>query len=244
MLPDHQRLQVAEATSCRRSSCSPFSSRSSAASSAPACSCSRSSSRSRSTMNIGIALLVVDVRHARPRRAERDELHHPRAVLRDAGRLPGLAPGRQRQAARRVAAALPAVRARTRRSSAAECRAPGTWSRPRPGRCSSSSSAPASSCVANGSSRCASEATTVRRGRLRRARPGRPRIFGIGLNKTATTSLDRALTDLGFLSLHHGATRSHDAVMRAVDEAGAAAHVPRPELRRLLRHRRVGPPVS
>jgi GT2 family glycosyltransferase/glycosyltransferase involved in cell wall biosynthesis len=35
-------------------------------------------------------------------------------------------------------------------------------------------------------------------------RPERPRIFGIGLNKTATTSLHHALTVLGFESLHWG----------------------------------------
>jgi hypothetical protein len=35
-------------------------------------------------------------------------------------------------------------------------------------------------------------------------RPGRPRIFGIGLNKTGTTSLHHALSALGFESLHWG----------------------------------------
>ena len=35
-------------------------------------------------------------------------------------------------------------------------------------------------------------------------RPDRPRVFGIGLNKTATTSLDAALGILGFESLHWG----------------------------------------
>jgi len=49
-------------------------------------------------------------------------------------------------------------------------------------------------------------------------RPNRPRIFGIGLNKTATTSLDRALSDLGFRSLHDGGDPVHKAVMRAVAE--------------------------
>ena len=34
--------------------------------------------------------------------------------------------------------------------------------------------------------------------------PLRPRIFGLGLNKTATTSLHRALELLGFRSLHWG----------------------------------------
>ncbi|MEZ5167462.1 MAG: sulfotransferase [Acidimicrobiales bacterium] len=46
----------------------------------------------------------------------------------------------------------------------------------------------------------------VSTGRLRQGStdPGRPRIFGIGLNKTATTSLHEALTVLGFRSLHWG----------------------------------------
>lgn len=34
--------------------------------------------------------------------------------------------------------------------------------------------------------------------------PARPRIFGIGLNKTGTSSLHRALEQLGFHSLHWG----------------------------------------
>lgn len=34
--------------------------------------------------------------------------------------------------------------------------------------------------------------------------PGRPRVFGIGLNKTATSSLHESLTMLGFNSLHWG----------------------------------------
>jgi hypothetical protein len=34
--------------------------------------------------------------------------------------------------------------------------------------------------------------------------PRRPRIFGVGLNKTATTTLHRALELLGFRSLHWG----------------------------------------
>lgn len=56
--------------------------------------------------------------------------------------------------------------------------------------------------------------------RLRRhdVRPDRPRIFGIGLNKTGTTSLDAALRILGFRSLHYGGPRAHEAVQRAIDE--------------------------
>ena len=48
--------------------------------------------------------------------------------------------------------------------------------------------------------------------------PDRPRIFGIGLNKTGTTSLDSALVILGFPSLHFGGQAAHDAVQRAIDE--------------------------
>jgi len=48
--------------------------------------------------------------------------------------------------------------------------------------------------------------------------PDRPRIFGIGLNKTGTTSFGEALIVLGFKSLHFGGTRAHDAVKRAIDE--------------------------
>jgi hypothetical protein len=49
-------------------------------------------------------------------------------------------------------------------------------------------------------------------------RADRPRIFGIGLNKTGTTSLDRAMTMLGFESLHDGGPDVHDAVRRAIDD--------------------------
>ena len=49
-------------------------------------------------------------------------------------------------------------------------------------------------------------------------RTDRPRIFGIGLNKTATTSYDAAMRILGFESLHDGGAEVHDAVKRAIDE--------------------------
>ena len=48
-------------------------------------------------------------------------------------------------------------------------------------------------------------------------RPDRPRIFGIGLNKTGTSSLHQALTILGFRSLHNGGPEVHDAVQAAID---------------------------
>jgi hypothetical protein len=49
-------------------------------------------------------------------------------------------------------------------------------------------------------------------------RPDRPRIFGIGLNKTGTTSFDQAMTILGFRSLHDGGTEVHNAVKLAIDD--------------------------
>ena len=52
------------------------------------------------------------------------------------------------------------------------------------------------------------------------AAENRPRIFGIGLNKTGTSSFHQALTTLGFHSLHDGGRAVHDAVQRAID-AGA-----------------------
>ena len=48
-------------------------------------------------------------------------------------------------------------------------------------------------------------------------RSDRPRIFGIGLNKTATSSLHEALTLLGYRSLHDGGPAVHDAVKAAFD---------------------------
>ena len=51
--------------------------------------------------------------------------------------------------------------------------------------------------------------------------PDRPRIFGIGLNKTGTTSLDSALLVLGFSSLHFGGQAAHDAVHAAIDDGVA-----------------------
>jgi Sulfotransferase domain len=49
-------------------------------------------------------------------------------------------------------------------------------------------------------------------------RPDRPRIFGIGLNKTATMSFDAAVTILGFQSLHDGGPEIASAVRRAIDD--------------------------
>jgi hypothetical protein len=49
-------------------------------------------------------------------------------------------------------------------------------------------------------------------------RPDRPRVFGVGLNKTGTSSFDKALKILGFESLHDGGREVHDAVKQAIDE--------------------------
>jgi len=51
-------------------------------------------------------------------------------------------------------------------------------------------------------------------------RPDRPRVFGIGLNKTGTMTFDAAMRVLGFESLHDGGPEVHDAVKAAID-AGA-----------------------
>lgn len=48
--------------------------------------------------------------------------------------------------------------------------------------------------------------------------PGRPRVFGIGLNKTGTISLHEALETLGYRSLHWGGPYSRLAVERAIRE--------------------------
>jgi hypothetical protein len=46
----------------------------------------------------------------------------------------------------------------------------------------------------------------------------RPRVFGIGLNKTGTSSLHEALMTLGYRSLHHGGIETMGLVQRAVAE--------------------------
>lgn len=50
------------------------------------------------------------------------------------------------------------------------------------------------------------------------AADSRPRIFGIGLNKTGTSSFHQAMTILGFRSLHDGGRSVHDAVQQAIDD--------------------------
>lgn len=46
----------------------------------------------------------------------------------------------------------------------------------------------------------------------------RPRVFGIGLNKTATTSLHQALTILGYRSLHWGGPEIREQIEAAAEE--------------------------
>jgi hypothetical protein len=53
------------------------------------------------------------------------------------------------------------------------------------------------------------------------ATPGRPRVFGIGLNKTGTSSLHRAMELLGYESLHWGGPP-----VRQLVEASLAAGEP------------------
>jgi hypothetical protein len=45
-----------------------------------------------------------------------------------------------------------------------------------------------------------------------------PKVFGIGLNKTGTSSLHRALELLGYDSLHWGGTEAHERILRAIDD--------------------------
>ena len=44
------------------------------------------------------------------------------------------------------------------------------------------------------------------------------KVFGIGLNKTGTSSLHRALELLGYRSLHWGGLETHERVLRAIDD--------------------------
>jgi Sulfotransferase domain len=48
--------------------------------------------------------------------------------------------------------------------------------------------------------------------------PSRPRLFGIGLNKTGTSSLHRALEILGYRSFHHGGFETMALVWQAFME--------------------------
>ena len=58
----------------------------------------------------------------------------------------------------------------------------------------------------------------------------RPLIFGIGLGKTGTSSLHRALTILGFRSVHNGGAPIRDGVQRAIDEGAPLLSYLEPEL--------------
>ena len=46
----------------------------------------------------------------------------------------------------------------------------------------------------------------------------RHKVFGLGLNKTGTSSLHRAFELLGYRSLHFGGMETHELVSRAIDE--------------------------
>lgn len=49
-------------------------------------------------------------------------------------------------------------------------------------------------------------------------RADRPRVFGIGLNKTGTTSFHQAMAILGYRSLHWGGPEVHQLVADALDD--------------------------
>ena len=53
------------------------------------------------------------------------------------------------------------------------------------------------------------------------------KVFGIGLNKTGTSSLHRALELLGYRSLHGGGLDTHERMLRAIDERKPMLRVPR-----------------
>lgn len=59
---------------------------------------------------------------------------------------------------------------------------------------------------------------------------GRPRIFGIGLDKTGTSSLHRALRILGYRSFHWGGPGPQRAVLRAIDEGKPLLHYLHPKI--------------
>ena len=52
----------------------------------------------------------------------------------------------------------------------------------------------------------------------------RPMVFGIGLNKTGTTSLHRALATLGYESLHYGGPETMARIRRAIGERKPLLH--------------------
>lgn len=61
-----------------------------------------------------------------------------------------------------------------------------------------------------------------------------PRVFGVGLNKTGTTSLTHALADLGYRPIHHNGLGLSDAdISERVGRAVAAGRHPLTHARRL-----------
>jgi Sulfotransferase domain len=61
-------------------------------------------------------------------------------------------------------------------------------------------------------------------------RATRPRVFGIGLGKTGTSSLHKALELLGYRCLHSGGVETAASVLRAIDESRPLLHYLDPEL--------------
>ena len=55
------------------------------------------------------------------------------------------------------------------------------------------------------------------------------KVFGIGLNKTGTSSLHQALELLGYRSLHFGGLETYDRMVRAIDEGKPMLSVLDPE---------------
>ena len=60
--------------------------------------------------------------------------------------------------------------------------------------------------------------------------PDRPRVFGIGLNKTGTVSLHAALTTLGYHSFHFGGPEARALVRAAMAEDKPLLHYLDPEV--------------
>jgi hypothetical protein len=59
--------------------------------------------------------------------------------------------------------------------------------------------------------------------------PDRPRIFGIGLNKTGTSSLHEALEMLGYCGLHYAGPERARLIRRAIEEQKPLLHYLDPE---------------
>jgi hypothetical protein len=62
------------------------------------------------------------------------------------------------------------------------------------------------------------------------SRATRPRVFGIGLGKTGTSSCHKALELLGYRCLHSGGVETAASVLRAIDESRPLLHYLDPEV--------------